>query len=274
MKITDISLLSEYQKIIGNTLTLGLERFDWLWDTTLEYLTQTGAVYSSNIEWNTLDVNSFMNHEIYEKKSEKSRDVEEINNLIEAYEFAQQNPLTEVNILHCHQLASRTLLIESKQGKYREEKVGVFGSSGLIYLAVEHEKVSELMRELFAGIEQLTSLPVKVGWRRPGGSIEANNIDELKSDIDKIFYHASLLHLVFAHIHPFADGNGRLARLLEKWFLATIGGEKYWRIPSEQYYKEHRPEYYNNINLWVNFYELDYSKALPFLGMLAKSVIK
>jgi len=30
MKITDISLLSEYQKIIGNTLTLGLERFDWL----------------------------------------------------------------------------------------------------------------------------------------------------------------------------------------------------------------------------------------------------
>ena len=34
----------------------------------------------------------------------------------------------------------------------------------------------------------------------------------------EVFYFASMIHLVFVKIHPFADGNGRSARLLEKWF--------------------------------------------------------
>jgi len=28
-----------------------------------------------------------------------------------------------------------------------------------------------------------------------------------------------MLHIWLAQIHPFTDGNGRAARLLEKWFL-------------------------------------------------------
>lgn len=37
----------------------------------------------------------------------------------------------------------------------------------------------------------------------------------------EVFYYASLIHLMFVHIHPFADGNGRSARLLEKWFITS-----------------------------------------------------
>jgi Fic family protein len=29
-----------------------------------------------------------------------------------------------------------------------------------------------------------------------------------------------LIHLRLAQIHPFRDGNGRAARLIEKWFVA------------------------------------------------------
>lgn len=42
----------------------------------------------------------------------------------------------------------------------------------------------------------------------------------------EIFYYAAFVHLVFIKIHPSQDGNGRTARLLEKWFLIEKMGEK------------------------------------------------
>jgi Fic family protein len=74
------------------------------------------------------------------------------------------------------------------------------------------------------------------------------------------------------HIHPFSDGNGRAARLLEKWFLAEKLGVKFWAISSEKYYKENQKDYYKNINLGVNFYELNYDKCIDFLEMLPKTI--
>ena len=59
-------------------------------------------------------------------------------------------------------------------------------------------------------------------------------------NIEEVFYFASMLHLVFAHIHPFQDGNGRAARLLEKWFLASKLEDKAWLIQSEKFYKENK----------------------------------
>ncbi len=64
------------------------------------------------------------------------------------------------------------------------------------------------------------------------------------------------------------DGNGRTARLLEKWFIAEKLGKKFWRIPLEEYYKNNQSSYYAAINIGVNFYELDYSKSLEFLTLL------
>ena len=123
----------------------------------------------------------------------------------------------------------------------------MFGQSGLVYLAVEAEYIGAVMKSFFEDIATLFMTTL---------------------DPEEIFYFASLIHLRFAHIHPFADGNGRAARLLEKWFLAQKLGKSFWNIPSEKYYKNHQTDYYENINLGVNFYELDYNKCLPFLWML------
>lgn len=212
------------------------------------YLIESSSVYSSNIEGNTLDLNSFQNARL---SWNQTKDVEEIENLITAYEYARVVVLCEKNFLHTHALASKTFLIESLRGVYRKDKVWVFWKTGLIYLAIEAEYVWEKMKDLFADIATLS---------------------ERKLSEEEVFYHAALIHLIFVHIHPFADGNGRSARLLEKWFIVSHLGEAYWKLSSEEYYKENRTIYYQNINLWVNYYELDYEKSLPFLRMLPESL--
>jgi Fic family protein len=78
---------------------------------------------------------------------------------------------------------------------------------------------------------------------------------------------------VFVKIHPWNDGNGRTGRLLEKWFLAQKLGEKAWFVDSERHYYKHHQTYYNNLRaLGLEYQELEYNKALPFLLMLPKSL--
>ena len=216
----------------------------------LGYNLRASSVYSSNIEGNSVDLNSYMNQKMRNEASRK-KEIKEIDDLVEAYEFSGTKPLNEKSFLEAHRLLSRTILIKSKQGKYRQEPVGVFSDRGLVYLAVEPEFVQPQMAGLFAEIEGLTSTELS---------------------LEETFYFASLIHLRFVHIHPFSDGNGRAARILEKWFLVEKLGTQFWGLLSEKNYRVHQQEYYECINLGVNFYVLDYSKALPFLQMLPRAV--
>ena len=284
MDILEKKYFSRYRKKIGVNLIAcfgSLEKNSSKID--LEYLTEASAVYSSNIEGNSMDLNSFMNAKTIEQKA-KPKEYSEIIELVSAYDFARENELTENNLLKAHKILSKPFLTKSQRGKYRDGKVGVFDQRGLVYLAIEPENVAEEMRKFFAEIDKL--LP-------PRRSLSAEDCDEktrnslqssaerlqrgdklLKQDLDieEAFYFASMLHLVFAHIHPFQDGNGRAARILEKWFLASKLGGEAWLIQSEKYYKENIKAYYKNINLGVNFYELNYDKCLPFLLMLPEAL--
>lgn len=248
MKITTKKYLDEYRARIGSEIPRLIERFNFTAaQRDFAYMTKAAAVFSSNIEGNPVDLNSFMNYELNKDKFQMTKEIEEIENLISAYEFARKKELTEDNFLKAHRILSETLLSENKSGKYRKEKVGVFGSGGLVYLAVEPEKVNDEMGSFFFDISFLFS-------------------EKLKDE--EVFYFASLAHLKFVHIHPFMDGNGRAARLLEKWFLAQRLGEKFWKIPSEEFYKNNQNKYYQTINLGVNFYELNYDSCVDFLELL------
>lgn len=217
----------------------------------LVYSVQASAVFSSNIEGNSINLNSFMNYQLSKMKFKPHKELLEIEDLILAYNFAQKEKLTEKNFLKTHKILSKIFLISGLRGKYRNDKVGVFGESGLVYLAVEPEFVPKVMKDFFGEINTLLSSELSM---------------------EEIFYFAAFIHLRFVHIHPFRDGNGRAARLLEKWFLAEKLGEKFWQIPSEKYYKENQQNYYKNINIGINFYELNYDKSVPFLTMLPQSL--
>lgn len=248
MRVKERKYLEAYIELIGNEISSLIKAFDFSEEHGgFDYLTKSSAIYSSNIEGNSIDLNSYMNYELNKDKFKTGKEIEEIEDLIEAYGYAQSHRLTEKSLLQCHKIFSDTLLIRSKRGKYRVEQVGVFGKSGLAYMAVEPEYVDREMKVLFQDVTDLLS----------------SDMQELE-----VFYYASLIHLRFAHIHPFRDGNGRAARLLEKWFIAEKLGRDFWKIPSEEYYKKHQSRYYETISLGVNYYELNYDRCLGFLQML------
>ena len=217
-----------------------------------EYYIIASSLYSSKIEGNTLDVNSFFRNR--EKKvSPKKKEVKEIENLMKAYKFASENKLNRTNFLKTHETLSATLVPIKERGKLRKEQVGVRDAKTLkpVYLAVEPQFLKQEFNKLFDDIDELLS----------------RNLSH-----KEIFYYASMIHLWLAKIHPFTDGNGRSARLLEKWFLVQKLGLAAWSINSEKYYWDNRPAYYQNIALGYNYYVLYWERCIPFLLMLPQSL--
>ncbi|MEN0004096.1 MAG: Fic family protein [Bacteroidota bacterium] len=248
MRITDQKYYSDYLAYLDDNLETVFSSIDFSNEKIdLGYRIKASAVFSSNIEGNSIDLNSYMNTLLSRQAFKPTKELQEIEDLIAAYEFARDQPLNEQNFLEVHNILSQTILVKGKSGIYRNDRMGVFDSTGLVYLAIEPQYVAPKMKELFHDIQVLF---------------------EQDLSISELFYHAALLHLKFVHIHPFWDGNGRSARLLEKWFLSKQINSRAWKIQSEKYYKENLTTYYDAINLGVNYYELDYDRCLLFLLLL------
>jgi Fic family protein len=205
------------------------------------------AIFSSNIEGNSIDINTYFNFNSSFKNIEEKT---EIDDLAKAYEFARSNPLNIANFKKAHSLLSKSSLELFQQGKFKTIPNGLFGSMGLIYLACPPDKTTKEIELLFDSINKLEGLT------------------ELEA-----FFYAAYIHMRIAHIHPFVDGNGRMSRLVEKWFMSEKIGNKAWYLNLEQYYFEHRQEYYKNLNIGPNYEELDYSKSLDFMLMSSKSML-
>ena len=177
-----------------------------------------------------------------------SKDMNEVDDIIASYQFAASHNITEENILKAHKKISQHLNIPKQyQGKYRDRMVRVWSGQKVVYTAARAEIVSREMKKLVHDIQLLV---------------------DREMNYDQIFYYASMIHLVFVSIHPFADGNGRMARLLEKWFLHIKLGDIAWAIQSEKLYFERRGSYYKNLGFRSEYSTIDYGQSIPFLIML------
>ena len=124
MSVISSKYFSEYQDIIGGKIPELIQCFDFS-DAmgTFDYLTKSSAVYSSNIEGNSVDLNSFMNFELSKEKFKTGKEIEEIEDLVAAYAFAQENTLNGANLLKCHKIFSKTSYINlNKRGIISHKK--------------------------------------------------------------------------------------------------------------------------------------------------------
>jgi len=105
MRLIDKINYKEYTNQIGKEIPNLIVEFNFTHSNKdFSYLTKASAVYSSNIEGNTIDLNSFMNYELNKSKFNSTREIEEIENLVKAYEFAQKSELNENNMLENHKI--------------------------------------------------------------------------------------------------------------------------------------------------------------------------
>lgn len=256
LNILKNELLSVYLDAIPHDLQ---ETFDALHDAeistnTFSFYTSVASVFSSKIEGENIELDSYIKHKKFgiEFLPDYTKKIDDLYN---AYTFAKGNTINEANIRKAHQLLSKHLVAKHQQGRLRIHNMYVSTPDGRIeYVAPSPYALADEMAKFYTDIDLLLKASLS---------------------IQEVFFFAAMIHLVFVKIHPFNDGNGRCGRLLEKWFLGQKLGEKAWFVPSERYYYAQHQTYYNNLRaLGLEYPELNYAKALPFLLMLPNSLKK
>jgi len=248
-KILTDKLLDDYIKVVKES---PFDKMDNIKKTEMpidyfQFYKSVSSVYSSKIEGEDIDFDSFFKHKFLKVKF-KADYTRKADDLFAAYDFIDSNKLTLKNVQKAHSVLSENLLPKSQQGLIRTNPMFVIISDDKMeYVAASPTMVKSELDKLFLDIELLL---------------------KTKSNPFEIFFYAALIHLVFVKIHPFQDGNGRCARLIEKWFFIEKMGQKATSVQLEKNYFKKLSNYYSNIRkIGLEYEDLEYSKSLDFLLM-------
>jgi Fic family protein len=253
-KILTDKLLDDYTKEVNES---PLDKIDKIKKIEIpvdyfQFYKSVSSVYSSKIEGEDIDFDSFFKHKFLKVKFRPDY-TRKADDLYSAYDYIDNNHLSVENVKKAHSILSSNLLPKSQQGLIRNNPMFVINSDDKIeYIAASPEIVKQELEKLFHDIDILLMA-------------QLNPFE--------IFYYASLAHLVFVKIHPFQDGNGRTARLIEKWFLIEKIGQKATSVQLEKNYYKRLKDYYSNIRkLGLEYDSLDYNSSLDFLLMTVKGI--
>ena len=150
----------------------------------------------------------------------EQKEIQEVKNAYAAYErFSEIQPFSIKSLKRFHGIMTKYVVEES--GDFRRGEEGVFNGDECIFTAPPAQFVPQLMGDLFAWMKE-----------------EKNNVHPLIM--------SSVFHYEFVFIHPFADGNGRMARL---WHTAMLAKWKpvFEYIPIESQIEKFQNEYYKAI---------------------------
>ena len=211
---------------------------------------------STRIEGNPLPLTEVKR--IFKQKPENVRESErEVLNYNDALRQVQDQiqdaswQLSLEFILQIHQLVTHDLVPPHQCGRLRTEPVVVYEpvSREVAYLPPDYQDVAQLMAELVQFVNQ-----------------NQDNIDPLIL--------ASIFHKQFVIIHPFADGNGRTARLVTMALLASLGLNFFALFSFENYYNLNISRYFQQVGVYGNYYEIaDSTDFTPWLEYFSDGII-
>ena len=150
----------------------------------------------------------------------EQKEIQEVKNAYAVYErFSEIQPFSIKSIKLFHGIMTKYVVKES--GDFRRGEEGVFNGDECIFMAPPAQFVPQLMDDLFTWMKE-----------------EKKNVHPLIM--------SSVFHYEFVFIHPFADGNGRMARL---WHTAMLASWKpvFEYIPIESQIEKFQNEYYEAI---------------------------
>ncbi|MDY9927816.1 Fic family protein [Methanosarcina sp.] len=140
----------------------------------------------------------------------------------------KKRAIDHITIQEIHEIVTRSILDDA--GRYRTRNVRI---TGAVKSPPDWSKMVKLMDELIEKIAESKAHPIET---------------------------ASFLHHRFVEIHPFSDGNGRVARLLTNLYLISRD------YPPVVLKKEDRGKYYKSLRT------ADAGNLGPFANLIAKAV--
>jgi len=180
------------------------------------------SIHSSlKIEANSLSLNEVRDVIDGQNVLGNQKEIQEVKNAYRAYsEIEDIAPYSISELKRIHGIITNNIIDES--GKFRKGNEGVFSGDTCIFLAPPPDIVPDLMNQLF-------------DW-----------MENAKSTVHPLILSA-VFHYEFVFIHPFSDGNGRMARL---WHTVLLYN---WRdvfeyIPLESQIEKYQSDYYEAIS--------------------------
>ncbi len=178
----------------------------------------------------------------------QNKNAENISSLMVAMRKDFAKPLTKAMLLQWHNLLFTYNTTDIQVGKWRTHKEPMQVISGVLGKTKVHFEAppsASMMQEMKQYVEWFNNTA-------PNGNTPINDAVE----------RAALAHLYFLSVHPFEDGNGRIARTLTEKVLAQHN-EKPWLISISFAIEKKKKEYYaalqvaqrkNEITPWINYF--------------------
>lgn len=198
------------------------------WLPVLQLEARARATHSStSIEGNPLSLPQVKAVARGEKVGQKPAHEIEVSNYLKGLRWVEQHQnsdITEKALLKLHQILTKELLPEDKCGHYKKVPNYIINEKGIkMYSPPSPHQTPSLVKDL-------------IDW-----------LNELEITRLSPIIVCAVAHHQLVSIHPFSDGNGRLARLLGTWILYQRELDTRHIFSLDDFFAGNRQKYYQKI---------------------------